>query len=674
MAKKKPIRSKTIKNVNTKTLPPADANFDEFVRNQTQPTIQNGLSQAIMGFYPGGVGTQLDQVETTFINNRWYLVSNMRQLLSELYAEHGLIQTVVNVPVDDGLRGGVEVKTKQLSEDDLHKLMNCIERNDDINTVGWALKWNRLFGGAGVVVITDQDPESPLDKNSIHENTPVEFRAVDMWELFWDKQNDESYDPTLQEHKFEFFSYYGNKLHKSRVFRMKGIQPPSFIRPRLRGWGLSVVESLIRSINQYFKTNGLCFEVLDEFKLDIYKIKNLTTTLMSSQGTAQIQQRVQLANQQKNYQNAITMDSEDDYIQKQLSFSGIAEILEQIRIQIASDLRMPITKIFGISPSGWNSGESEIENYNAMIESEIRSKCKYDILKVVEIRCQQLFGFVPDDISVHFKPLRTLSGEQSENVKTQQFNRLIAARSAGEIDSATFLKSLNKDDLIPVKIEPAELNVVEYDEDDAHDGSDEIPGQQKSYSRAAMLESEKRYQRMMNYFKESDNIKIPFDRGAHPRDKDGVFRPGGKTSKEVKEREQYERRKVKLEKGDGQSGKVWVVVWRHSDKGDKAIVVHEMMPAARDKVKSYFDKGYTVESYSENPKIKEGDLRKHKNDIMPEMAKTVLPDLTETEIQNPGDVDEAAWEKAKEECMKTYGKIKYPVVMTIYKRIKGIKE
>ena len=574
------------------------------VKNEQK--VENGLSQAIMGFYPGGQGTQLDQVDTTFKNNRWYLVSNMRQLLSELYAEHGLIQTVVNVPVDDGLRGGVEVKTKQLSDDDLILLMSTMERNDDINVVGQALKWNRLFGGAGVVVISDQDPTSPLEKDSITADTPLEFRAVDLWELFWDKQNDESYMPALQEHKFEFYSYYGTKLHKSRVFRMKGIQPPSFIRPRLRGWGLSVVEPLIRSINQYFKTNDLCFEVLDEFKLDIFKIKNLTTTLLSAQGTNQIQQRVQLANQQKNYQNAITMDSEDDYVQKQLSFSGIAEILEQIRIQIASDLRMPITKIFGISASGFNSGEDDIENYNAMIESEIRSKCKYDILKVVELRCQQLFGFVPDDLSIHFKPLRTLSGEQEENVKTQKYNRLISARQSGEIDAIEFRKAVNKDSLLPINLEDKDVQTIDYDEDEAHGGSDEIPGQQKSYSRAATLESEKRYGRMMNYFRESDNIKIPFEKEYHPRDEKGVFRTAGKTSKEVKERKQYERRKEKLK----DDGKLYVVLFKETKEGEKAIMIKKTTPEARDKIKESFGKGYVVESYSEAPSFEEGHIRK----------------------------------------------------------------
>jgi phage-related protein (TIGR01555 family) len=421
------------------------------VKNQSP--VNNGLSEAIMGFDPAGIGSQLSQAETLFKNNRWYMVSNMRQLLSEIYVEHGIVQTICNVPVDDGLRGGIIIKSKQLEAEQIEKLQAIVEREDVLTSiVGQALKWNRLYGGAGIVIITDQDPTTPLDKESIGPDSLLEFRAVDLWELFWDKQNTEGYNPQLQEQNYEYYSYYGIKLHKSRVMKLKGLTAPSFVRPRLRGWGFSVVESLVRSINQYLKANDLSFEVLDEFKIDIYKVKGLTSTLMSSEGTEQIRKRVALANNQKNYQNAITMDSEDDYQQKQLSFGGIAEIMREIRMQIASDLRMPLTKIFGISAAGFSSGEDDIENYNAMVESEVRSKCKYDILRILELLCQKEFGMIPDDLNIEFKPLRMLSAEQEENVKNSKFSRLIQAMQGGLITPKEFKDAVNRDSLLPIQL------------------------------------------------------------------------------------------------------------------------------------------------------------------------------------------------------------------------------
>lgn len=422
-------------------------------KKQEPKVTVNSLSDTVMGYGNNGTPQQLSQTDTIFLNNRWYLISNMRQVLSQAYVEHGLIQTVVDVPVDDGMRDGITIKTKQLSPEEIEKLQALVDRESLMtDVVGQALKWNRLFGGAGIVIITDQDPTTPLNLDAINKDSSLEFRAVDMWELFWDKQNTEGYDPTIQEHGFEFYSYYGIKLHKSRVMRMKGLTAPSFIRPRLRGWGFSIVEAFVRSINQYLKANDLSFEVLDEFKIDVYKIRGLSQALMTAEGTTAVQKRVFLANQQKNFQNAISMDSEDDYSQKQVSFSGLAEMMREIRLQIASDLRMPLTKIFGEGTGGFSSGEDGIENYNAMVESTVRNKCKYEIIRCLEILCKKEFGFIPTDISIEFSSLRTMTSEQEENVKTQKFNRLLQAKQANEITSEEFRDACNKDQLLGIDL------------------------------------------------------------------------------------------------------------------------------------------------------------------------------------------------------------------------------
>jgi len=444
------------------------------VQNEASHMIKNGLSEAILGFNPGSIGVQLSQVDTLFKNNRWYLISNMRQVLSEIYVEHGLVQTIVDVPVDDGLRGGVDIKSKQLAEEQIAQLRVIMERSDILSSVvGRALKWNRLFGGAGIIIMTDQDPTQPFDIKLIKEDSPLEFRAVDMWELYWTKQNVEGYDAEIQMEKFEHYNYYAKKIHKSRVMKMVGMTAPSFIRPRLRGWGFSIVEPLVRSINQYLKSNDLTFEVLDEFKLDIFKIKNLAQTLMSAEGTELARRRIQLANQQKNYQNAMTMDAEDDYIQKQLTFAGLADMMKEFRMQIASDMRMPISKIFGISSTGFSSGEDDIENYNAMVESQVREKCKYDILRIIELLCQKHFGMIPDDLEIDFHPLRMLSAEQEENVRTQKFARLLQARQAGEIDSKEFRDACNKENLLSVQLDTSDLAMEELEQGQAEDAAAE---------------------------------------------------------------------------------------------------------------------------------------------------------------------------------------------------------
>ncbi len=432
--------------------------------------FSNGLSDIVTGLGGPGQSVQLSQTDTLFKNNRWYLVSNMRQLLAETYVEHGLIQTIVDVPVDDAFRGGYDIKSKQLEPEqleELHAFIDEIGLNQD--TLGQAAKWNRLFGGAGIIINNGQEFDKPLNIEAIGLDTPLDFQAVDMWELFADQQTATDYDPvTALPRNIEFYNYYGRRIHSSRVIILKGKTAPSFIRPRLRGWGFSVVEALVRSVNQYLKSNNLAFEVLDEYKLDVFAIKNLTQALMDKGGIEKIQRRVQLANMQKNYQNALVIDSEDRHESKQLSFTGMGEIMEQIRCQLAADMRMPRTKLFGESASGFNSGESDLEVYNGMVESEVRSKMKMPTVRVIKIICQKLFGMIPDDLTIAFRPLRVLSAEQEENVKDKRFARSMQAFEKGRMSAEEFAESCNRDNLLPVQIETAdELEDMDLGDEDA---------------------------------------------------------------------------------------------------------------------------------------------------------------------------------------------------------------
>lgn len=447
------------------------------ITNARKEQIRNDLTQAILGFdlnafsnfAPGmSIGTPVNQVGTLYKNNRWYFISNFRQLLSQTYCEHGIIQTVCDVPVDDAFRGGIDVITNQIDPEDLKKLKNEMERSEDVTVMAQTQKWKRLFGGSATLIMTDQNPMTPLDLKQIKQGGRLEFRAVDMWELFWSLQNTDDYATAIdaqQLNTVEFYDYYGQQVHYSRVLKQVGRPAPSFLRPRLRGWGLSEIEVLVNSINQYLKSNNLIFEVLDEFKIDVYKMKNLANTLLNPNGADAVQRRIAAANLQKNYNHAVAMDSEDDFVQKELSFTGIAETMVGIRMQIASDLRMPLTKVFGISASGFSSGEDDIENYNSMVESTIRAKAKFPALLMVQLRCQQMFGFVPDDLDIGFKPLRMLSAEQEENVKTQQFSRLLQSTQAGLLTSKEFRDGCNKNNLFPIQVDPDTEMINEDDED-----------------------------------------------------------------------------------------------------------------------------------------------------------------------------------------------------------------
>lgn len=420
-----------------------------------------GLTSSLLGDFQT---SQLSSPATLYTNNRYSLVFYDRQLLSQLYTEHGIIQTLIDQPVDDGFRGGIRIKSDQLDTDEIEYLENKINNGKYIQDIKQGCKWMRLYGGGGLIIMTEQDHKQKFDINKVNKHSTIEFYPADLWELnlqyLIDGEENSQQLPTainptgdLGALRDQDYNFYGQLLDRSFVFPLRNKEAPSFIRRRMRGWGMTEVERIVRSINQYFKNNNVIFELLDEAKVDIYKIDQFNQALLTQNGTNSVQKRIQMANMVKSHLNALVMDKNDEFEQKQMNFAGLSEMLQQIRIGIASDLKMPVTKLFGVSSAGFNSGEDDIENYNSMIESEIRSKVQPVCVQVAQLLSKKYFDIVPDDLHIEFEPLRVLSAEQQENVKTMKMTNILNAFGAGILDSTEAREMINKDNLLPTKVD-----------------------------------------------------------------------------------------------------------------------------------------------------------------------------------------------------------------------------
>lgn len=415
-----------------------------------EPVI-NSMSD-LMGLV-GQRSASISGLDSLMWNNRNTALTLNRSLVSELYQEHGIVQVLIDQPVDDAFRGGIILKIPEFSAEDIQALQHFMNEIDLLQTYAQSLKWMRLFGGAGVIINAGQNPAQPFNIKAIKETTPLEFYATDRWELSYMAGNGYGTDQYYENDLERPYNYYGHVLHKSTVIKLNGKIAPSLIRGYFGGWGVSELEKMVRSFNQYLKHQSVAYEVLDEAKIDVFKIEGFNSAVSTPTGAALTAKRIQYVNQLKNFENAVVLDKEDEYEQKTLSFSGLSEILKEIRIGLACDLRMPLTKLFGISAGGFASGEEETENYNCMIESEIRGKCKHGMIKLLQICCQKLFGYVPQTIDFEWQPLRTKSAADEDMEKNSALQRVQSALQAGLITQEKAVEIINAEKIFDIELE-----------------------------------------------------------------------------------------------------------------------------------------------------------------------------------------------------------------------------
>lgn len=400
------------------------------------------------------IANDISQTTTMSANTRFYALTMNRAELSQMYLEHGIVQTLINQPIEDAFRGGIDIICPELSADDIEDLQNYIARNNIIHTYCQGLKWARLFGGAGIIINIGQDMTKPFRVASITEKTKLEFYPVDRWEL--------SYTPTgsslldqFQDDKIDApYNYYGHVVHRDNVIRLCNNLAPSMIRGQFSGWGVSEIEKIVREYNLYLKHQSVTFEILDESKIDVFKIESFNSQISTPGGALKTARRIREAAQMKNFQNALVIDKNDDYEQKQIAFGGVAEILNELRIGLACALRMPMTKLFGLSAAGFSTGEEDAQNYNCMIESEIRSKSKDGLILILGIICQKVLGYIPENIEFDYKPLRILSATEESAIKTSALERIVSAVNAGLLPHEKAVELINHEKIFGIDLDP----------------------------------------------------------------------------------------------------------------------------------------------------------------------------------------------------------------------------
>jgi phage-related protein (TIGR01555 family) len=398
---------------------------------------RGALNNSLSGL-AGSMQTQdnITSLIPLFTSNLYAPLTLNYTLLTFLYKSHGVLQTMIDEPVLDAFRGGLDINSPELGSD-IQELEQFAEERGIWETVKCFLIWGRLYGGSGLIINAGQDPKEPLDPKQIQRGM-LELYDADRWEFSGAPRHAKK------------FTFYGHELDASRVITFAGKRAPRMIRAQLSGWGTSELERAVEDFNMWLRGRNVLYEILDEAKVDVYGIENYAATLALPDGEEVVRRRIQATNQIKNFCNALILDKNDEYKVISNNFSGLAEVMKENRIGIAAALRMPMSKIFGLSAAGFNSGEDDIENYNAMVTSQVREPAKPILRKVIRLLMLAVYG-QEFEFTFDFKPLRVLGLNEMETANASKQTRYLALYQANVLSAKELGESLAKDKLLPIE-------------------------------------------------------------------------------------------------------------------------------------------------------------------------------------------------------------------------------
>ena len=375
-------------------------------------------------------------------------------LMNSLYRSHWIIRKIIDCIPEDMCKNWINITTQlepeQLKRFDKLQRITRIKRD-----ILQALKWGRLYGGAGAVMVIEGHEnmlEEPLDYDLI---MPGSFKGLivgDRWSgLFPSSEIIESVSsPDFGMPKYyEWFLENGQsmKVHHSRVLRFTGRELPYLERYAENGWGASEIEVVFDELKKRDNTSWNIAQLVFLANLRVLQVDDLGELLAigDERSQAEFYNKLSIQNQLMNNMGLYVMGTQDKFQNYQYTFSGLNDIYQSFMLDISGASEIPVTKLFGRSPAGLSAtGESDMQNYYDLIDQKQESQLAPIFDKLLPVMFMSEFGCIPSDLDWSFNPIANQSEDELANIVDKKTNAIINVFSAGIISQKTSLKELRQ--------------------------------------------------------------------------------------------------------------------------------------------------------------------------------------------------------------------------------------
>lgn len=333
-----------------------------------------------------------------------------------------------------------------------------LRRTQLIKKIQEGLCWGRLYGGAiGIMLIKGQgSPEQLAMPLALEEMVPGDFKGL----MILDRWNGVSPSSELVDDISD--PEYGlpdayivtdpvdgamTRVHHTRCIRFVGNNLPFWERQAELYWGASVIESVFDELKKRDNVSWNIAQLTFLANLRVLKMNDIGQTLAATdpQSQAELYRTLTAQNWLASNMGIQIMDAADGFETHQYTFGGLADCYQQFIMDVSGAAEIPVTKLFGRSPSGLNAtGESDLQNYYDMIGEKQESILRPILNKLLPPFMVSMFGTVPDDLDFDFNPVSEPSDKERMELAKTGTDNVVAALNAGMISKRTGLQELKQ--------------------------------------------------------------------------------------------------------------------------------------------------------------------------------------------------------------------------------------
>lgn len=373
--------------------------------------------------------------------------------LNTLFRNNWIAKAIIEKPANEMLKNGFEIQS-ELDPDKIAEIERVWRKTKTKDKFLDCLKWARLYGGCVLIPMIEgqSDLSTPLDYDTIMPDSYKGCFLVDRWSGISPSSEleEDIADPEFGQPKYYTISTEETdgsvKIHHSRLIKMIGRELPRWEKISEMFWGASELEHVYTELKKRDDTSANISFLIFLANIRVYKMQNLgqALTLGDQQSMQRVYETMQQMNRLMCNTGTFAMDKDDDFTMQSYTFTGINDIYESFMLDISGAAEIPIDKLFGRSPNGFNSGEATLRSYYDTIQEKQETYVRAPLEKLIKIITMSTLGEIPDDLEIIFNPIRQASDDERAELASKTATTIFEGYAAGIYGKGTVLRELKQ--------------------------------------------------------------------------------------------------------------------------------------------------------------------------------------------------------------------------------------
>jgi len=354
-----------------------------------------------------------------------YTQTLSREVMMSLALNDPLVAAAVGKHVDDGMRGGF--MPTYYGDDEREKdLEGAVETTCEElgieSAVRKACKWGRAAGWGGIFMLANGgtiDLTKPLADDQIRRlDRLIVLDARDVTVSKWEADKHYSYRPNVTDRTDDM----GPEVHESHFVVFGGLDTPyRDRRDYYNGFDISVVQLIWETIRDFRYSWQSANGMMANASQTVLKIPDLWEVYTRTRALF-IQHMNDIA-LIRSMNKIMPLDAggagrpSEDLQEISRSFAGIPDLLLEQKTLVAQAADMPVSKLFGVSPSGLNAtGEFDERVWIGTYMAWRRQRIEPGLVRLVKIAAQTQGAVDLDNWGIEWHEVEVLTSKEKAEI------------------------------------------------------------------------------------------------------------------------------------------------------------------------------------------------------------------------------------------------------------------